>query len=175
MKETMLFLDQVETPIGRIAVIADDDGRLRAAGWTEGHSRMERLYSARRAALRPASNPGGLTAAFRAYFAGELTALDAVPLAIEGGSAFQHDVWQTLRRIPCGETRSYAEVARMAGHPSAVRAVGLAAGANPIAVVLPCHRVIGSNGSLTGYGGGLERKRWLLSHEGWGDSLRFAP
>jgi methylated-DNA-[protein]-cysteine S-methyltransferase len=82
-----------------------------------------------------------------------------------GGTAFQRQIWATLRGIPDGETISYSELARRIGNPAAVRAVGLANGANPIGIVLPCHRVIGSNGSLTGYGGGLARKRWLLQHE----------
>ena len=81
------------------------------------------------------------------------------------GTDFQREVWRALRGIPCGTTLSYGELARRIGRPNAVRAVGLANGANPIGVVVPCHRVIGSNGSLTGYGGGIERKRWLLDHE----------
>jgi len=82
-----------------------------------------------------------------------------------GGTPFQQEVWRSLRAIPCGTTTSYGKLAAQIGRPAAVRAVGLANGANPVAVVIPCHRVIGSNGSLTGYGGGLERKRWLLDHE----------
>ena len=98
-------------------------------------------------------------------FTGELHALDALPVAT-GGSAFQRRVWRALRDIPPGTTISYAELALRVERPSAFRAVGLANGANPIGIVVPCHRVIGSDGSLTGYGGGLERKRWLLAHEG---------
>ena len=88
------------------------------------------------------------------------------------GTPFQRAVWRALREIPCGETRSYGEIARRIGRPKAVRAVGLANGANPIGIVVPCHRVIGSNGTLTGYGGGIERKRWLLAHEG---KVRLLP
>jgi methylated-DNA-[protein]-cysteine S-methyltransferase len=169
MTDTRLLLDHVETPIGRLAIVADDEGRLRAAGWTDGHSRMERLLRAHATAMSvslvPAANPGGVSAAMTAYFAGELAALDALPVAFAGGSRFQFAVWHALRRIPCGKTVSYGELARLVGSPSAARAVGLAAGANPIAVVLPCHRVIGSDGSMTGYGGGIDRKRWLLAHE----------
>jgi methylated-DNA-[protein]-cysteine S-methyltransferase len=99
------------------------------------------------------------------YFAGELTALDAIGVD-PGGTPFQNRVWLKLREIPVGRTWSYADLARAVGRPRAVRAVGAANGANPIALVLPCHRVIGSDGSLTGYGGGLARKRWLLAHEG---------
>ena len=114
--------------------------------------------------LREAVDPGGLSAAMNAYFAGELAAIDALPVAT-GGTAFQRTVWRALREIPCGETISYAALARRIGRESAVRAVGFANGSNPISVVVPCHRVIGSDGSLTGYGGGIERKRWLLAHE----------
>ena len=98
-------------------------------------------------------------------FAGDARALEAVAWKASG-TAFQLQVWDTLCGIPPGETISYAELARRIGRPTAVRAVGLANGANPVAVVVPCHRVIGSNGSLTGYGGGLPRKRWLLDLEG---------
>ena len=103
--------------------------------------------------------------AMRRYFAGDLAALDAVPAELNG-TPFQKTVWQALRRIPPGTTISYGELARRIGQPTSVRAVGAANGANPVAVIVPCHRVIGSNGTLTGYGGGLDRKRWLLAHEG---------
>ena len=99
------------------------------------------------------------------YFGGDLAALDAIPAELNG-TPFQKTVWQALRRIPAGATISYGELARRIGQPSSVRAVGAANGANPVAVIIPCHRVIGSNGTLTGYGGGLDRKRWLLAHEG---------
>ncbi len=104
------------------------------------------------------------------YFAGERTEFE-VPLAIDG-SAFERRVWQALRDIPYGETISYGELARRIGQPSAARAVGLANGRNPIAVIVPCHRVIGANGTLTGYGGGLERKRILLELESGQSRLR---
>jgi methylated-DNA-[protein]-cysteine S-methyltransferase len=99
------------------------------------------------------------------YFAGETAAIDGVAVEMNG-TPFQKTVWAALRRIPCGTTISYADLARRIGEPSAVRAVGTANGANPVALIVPCHRVIGSNGSLTGYGGGLDRKQWLLTHEG---------
>lgn len=98
------------------------------------------------------------------YFEGKLNAFD-LPLAPEG-TAFQRAVWASLRKIPFGETWSYAGLAADIGKPKASRAVGLANGKNPISIVIPCHRVIGADGSLTGYGGGMERKRWLLEHEG---------
>ena len=99
------------------------------------------------------------------YFGGEIGALDTIAVELNG-TPFQKNVWQALRRIPGGTTISYAELAKRIGEPSAVRAVGTANGANPVAVIVPCHRVIGSNGRLTGYGGGLDRKQWLLAHEG---------
>jgi methylated-DNA-[protein]-cysteine S-methyltransferase len=98
-----------------------------------------------------------------AYFAGELTDFD-MPMSMQG-TEFQRRVWASLCEIPYGETISYGELARWVGNPKASRAVGLANGRNPVAIVVPCHRVIGANGSLTGYGGGLERKVWLLEHE----------
>ena len=155
------LVDHLDTPIGRLAIVADD-GRLRALGWLEGHARMERTLGG--AVLVPASNPGGLTAALRAYFAGDLHAIDGLPVEAPG-TEFQRSVWRALRTIPCGETLSYSALARRIGKPAAVRAVGLANGANPVGIVVPCHRVIGASGALTGYGGGIERKRWLLAHE----------
>jgi methylated-DNA-[protein]-cysteine S-methyltransferase len=163
-----LFIDELETPIGRLAIVADEAGSLRATGFTERHSRMHKylgVFTEQRAAsLIPRANPSGLTAALKAYFDGDLTAIEALPVAVEG-TEFQRSVWHALREIPCGETWSYAALARHIGRPTAVRAVGLANGANPVGIVVPCHRVIGADGSLTGYGGGVERKRWLLSHE----------
>mgnify|MGYP001220050775 CR=1 FL=1 len=99
------------------------------------------------------------------YFAGSRREFD-LPLDT-GGTVFQRRVWQQLRSIPYGKTASYLEIAQAIGNPQAVRAVGAANGSNPVSVILPCHRVIGSNGTLTGYGGGLWRKEWLLKHEGW--------
>ncbi len=109
---------------------------------------------------------GGAPAeALRRYFAGDFDALDAIEVDT-GGTPFQQEVWRALRRIPAGSTWSYARLASEIGRPSATRAVAAANGANPVSIVIPCHRVIGSDGSLTGYGGGLPRKRWLLVHEG---------
>jgi methylated-DNA-[protein]-cysteine S-methyltransferase len=164
-----LLIDHVETPIGLLALVADQDGLLRAVGWTDGHARMQRQLSndsgMQAVSLVAASDPAGLSTAMRAYFAGDLRAIDGLPVAFSNGTEFQLRVWRALREIPCGETRSYGQLARRIGNPAAVRAVGLANAANPIGVVVPCHRVIGSNGSLTGYGGGIDRKRWLLAHE----------
>ncbi len=114
----------------------------------------------------PADDPSGILDAVRRYFNGDLAALDDVPVRFEKGTPFQQEVWAELRAIPVGETISYAELARRVGRPTGFRAVGSANGQNPVGVVVPCHRVIASDGSLGGYAGGLDRKRWLLSHEG---------
>ncbi len=111
------------------------------------------------------ADPGGAVSVLRRYFRGDLESLDEIEVDLHG-TPFQQAVWMGLRSVKAGSTLSYAELAERVGSPAAVRAVGAANGANPVAVILPCHRIIGSNGSLTGYGGGLERKRWLLDHEG---------
>ena len=166
-----LFYDHVESPLGPFTVVADGDGRLVAAGWTDDATdgRMAgrlRIFATRSdAEFVGAANPGGLSAALTAYFAGDLAAIEKLPVSESAGTPFQRSVWRALRGIPCGESRSYGDIARAIGRPSAVRAVGLANGSNPICIVVPCHRVIGSNGKLVGYGGGVERKRWLLTHE----------
>jgi methylated-DNA-[protein]-cysteine S-methyltransferase len=161
-------LDSVETPIGRFAVVVDADGCVRAAGFADGHARMETqlrtAWGGDGLELAPARNPGGISDAVRRYFAGDLEAIEGLPVVM-GGTHFQRDVWTALREIPGGETRSYGDIARRIGRPAAVRAVGLANHANPVGLIVPCHRVIGADGSLTGYGGGIDRKRWLLSHE----------
>ena len=163
-----LQLDELDTPIGRLTLAADAEGRLRLLGWHEGQEWMKRALRAStrgaKLSVRRVDDPHGLSAALRAYFRGQLDAIDALPVH-SAGSDFQRRVWQALREIPCGQTWSYSQLARHIGNPAAVRAVGLANGANPIGIVVPCHRVIGADGTLTGYGGGLERKRWLLQHE----------
>jgi len=167
-KPLALLIDRIKTPIGELGIVADEDGKLRAVEWTEHDDRMHhsfRLHYGKDGyALKNARNPAGLSAALRAYFDGELTAINGLKV-VTGGTEFQKSVWKALRAIPCGETISYATLAERVGRPKAVRAVGHANGDNPISVVVPCHRVIGTNGSLTGYGGGIERKRWLLAHE----------
>jgi methylated-DNA-[protein]-cysteine S-methyltransferase len=163
------FIDRMATPIGELIIIADGDGKLRTIDWTDHEARMKQLldryYGKGRYTLTPKRDPGGLTTAMRRYFKGEIGVLKDLPVATTG-TPFQESVWKALRRIEDGSTISYAELARRIGKPKAVRAAGLANGQNPISIVVPCHRVIGSNGSLTGYGGGLERKQWLLAHEG---------
>ena len=163
-----LLVDRVATPIGEMLVVADHDGNLRAVDWTNHEVRMRRLlrlhYGEDGFKLEPNCNPNDRSRAIRSYFAGELTAIDTLPVRT-AGTPFQREVWRALRNIPPGTTVSYTELAGKIGRPTAVRAVGLANGSNPIGIVVPCHRVIGSNGSLTGYGGGMERKFWLLEHE----------
>lgn len=162
-------LSRIPTPVGPMLIAVDDQDRLRVLDWESHVERMERLmdrcYGPGAVTLKEsaASNPVGER--LRAYVEGDIAAIEAIPTETTG-SAFQRQVWAALREIPAGETWSYGRLAAHIGRPAAVRAVGLANGANPIGVVVPCHRVIGANGTLTGYGGGLERKRWLLRHEG---------
>jgi methylated-DNA-[protein]-cysteine S-methyltransferase len=165
-ERTRLATAEVPTAIGPIR-IAVHDRTLCALAFSDRWSRLEASLTRRfdTIELVPAPDPAGVVTRLRRYLSGDAAALDALPVDT-GGTPFQRDVWHALRRIPYGTTISYAELARRIGAPSAVRAVAAANGANPISIVIPCHRVIGSDGSLTGYGGGLDRKRWLLAHEG---------
>ncbi len=168
MTTDVLFLDRLDTPIGTALLITDDDGLLRALDWADHEARMRRLLHRHYGAavrLDARRAPDVLRAALDAYFAGDLGRLDGIACRT-AGTPFQRRVWEALRTIPAGRTLSYGTLATRLGAPTASRAVGLANGANPIGVVVPCHRVLGANGDLTGYGGGLERKRWLLAHEG---------
>jgi methylated-DNA-[protein]-cysteine S-methyltransferase len=166
-----LLVDRAPTPVGELVVVCDEEGRLRAVDWSDHADRMARLLRLSCGpagfALEPRRDPAGRMSALLAYFGGDLAAVDGLPVEA-GGTAFQRLVWGALRAIPAGAVVSYGELARRIGRPAAVRAVGLANGANPVSVVVPCHRVVGSDGSLTGYGGGIERKRWLLAHEAVG-------
>jgi methylated-DNA-[protein]-cysteine S-methyltransferase len=162
-----ITLESLATPFGPILVAVDAQDRLCAVEFWNDEAEMRRLlhrhFGAAHAAFGKIAAP--IRQAFERYFAGDRAALKAVPWTT-GGTEFQRTVWQALTTIPVGDTWSYAQLAAAIGKPKAVRAVGLANGANPIPIVVPCHRVIGANGSLTGFGGGLERKRWLLRHEG---------
>jgi methylated-DNA-[protein]-cysteine S-methyltransferase len=162
----VLHITTIESPIGPLTIAAhaghvcllhfgrETAGiRRRLEAWYPGH------------ALEPHPDPAGAVRALNRYFDGRIGVLDDVPVELNG-TPFQRQVWGALRCIRAGATASYAGLARTIGMPSSVRAVGAANGANPVALIIPCHRVIGSNGSLTGYGGGLDRKRWLLQHEG---------
>jgi methylated-DNA-[protein]-cysteine S-methyltransferase len=167
-KVLQLLMDRIDTPLGELFVVADEEGNLRSTVWADYETRLlpslEVHYGKNGFTFQLGHNPSGLTGAIRRYFAGDLAAIDTLPVQT-AGTPFQREVWQALRGIPCGTTVSYATLARRIGRPNAVRAVGLANGSNPVGIVVPCHRVIGSDGSLTGYGGGIERKRWLLRHE----------
>lgn len=159
---TEYFLDRIETPLGEAQLICDGKGCLRLFGWTAKELRWRSRFG--EAAVVEKPNPFGLSAAIADYFNGNIHVIDDLPVVFSG-TAFQNKVWHALRAIPAGETLSYGALARQIGEPKAVRAVGLANGSNPIGLIVPCHRVIGSDGSLTGYGGGLDRKKWLLAHE----------
>ncbi len=163
-----LSIERLKTPIGEMLIVVDAEGILRTTDWSDHEDRMRRFlqvhYGKHGIKLESAATCTAVTRAIDNYFQGELQAIDSIPVET-GGTPFQQEVWRALRTIPCGATISYAALAAQIHRPKAVRAVGLANGSNPIGVVVPCHRVIGANGSLTGYGGGLERKKWLLEHE----------
>ena len=174
------FFDQIDTPIDEITIVVDPDGAMRMLWFAggeerppENHRRDKSIDVGWRTAFRrrfpgvaliEKPDPFGHSTTLRAYFAGDMGALDRIPVVF-GGTPFQNKVWKALRKIPTGRTMSYGALAKKIGKPNAMRAVGMANGSNPIGVVVPCHRVIGSNGSLTGFGGGLPRKKWLLEHE----------
>jgi len=174
MEREQFLIDTMPTPLGKAVLVADENGGLRIFSWEDAgdtwRQRFQRYH--RNAELLARSDPFGHTTALARYFDGEISALDAIPVACTG-TPFQQQVWVALRAIPGGTTLSYGALARRIGAPAAVRAVGLANGRNPIGVVVPCHRVIGSDGSLTGYGGGLPRKRWLLEHEARHSAFRL--
>lgn len=162
-----LRLDRLATPIGEALIVTDEAGCLRAFDWADRQSGMARLLRLHYGSLvpEPGAAPANVMRLLRRYFEGEVGGLGAIEWRT-AGTPFQRSVWTALPTIAPGETLSYGALAAKLGCPKSVRAVGLANGANPISVVVPCHRVIGADGSLTGYGGGIERKRWLLNHEG---------
>jgi methylated-DNA-[protein]-cysteine S-methyltransferase len=162
-------VDTQPSPLGRMLVVSDSEQRLRALDWEDHEERMRRglarIYGRGTVVYERGVVPATTRHALQSYFAGKLQAIDEIPVQT-GGTPFQSNVWRALRRIPVGTTLSYGRLAQRLKCPLAVRAVGFANGSNPISIVIPCHRLIGADGSLTGYGGGLERKRWLLEHEG---------
>jgi len=160
-----LTLERIATPIGTAMVVTDEAATLRAFNWTDYEPALLAWIARRYPMAALAEGKGPLGPSFEAYFAGETDVFTTMAWS-GAGTDFQRTVWDALCTIPAGETLSYAGLAQRIGRPTAVRAVGLANGSNPVALVVPCHRVIGSDGSLTGYGGGLHRKRWLLEHEG---------
>lgn len=165
-----LLEDKIATPLGPLWILCDEQFRLRAVEWEEHSERMVQLLDIhyRAAGYRRVSspNPGGFSDKFRDYFDGDLSAIENLPSAT-AGTPFQREVWQALRTIPCGQVMHYGQLAEQLGRSGAARAVGAANGSNPVSIVVPCHRVIGRNGTMTGYAGGVSRKEWLLRHEGY--------
>ena len=161
-----LRLERWNSLVGELFLVTDEDGLLRALEFEENEARLRQLL--RRyygeVSLEDGEAPASFKDSLKAYFAGDMHALANVAAAT-AGTAFQREVWKALRAIPAGTTMSYGQVAAKIGRKAASRAVGAANGANPIPIVVPCHRVIGADGSLTGFGSGLPRKRWLLDHE----------
>ena len=160
-----LHVDSLESPVGTI-VLVEDEGRLCSLDYVDYEQRMMMLLERRYGpvSLVPQADPSGFSSRVRRYLEGDYHSLDEIPVST-GGTPFQQQVWQALRSIPPGQTLSYGALASKLGRPTASRAVGRTNGLNPVAIVLPCHRVVGADASLTGYAGGLERKRWLLNHE----------
>lgn len=161
-----LSLSRQNSPLGSMLIVTDEEDQLRALDFYDYESRMQKLLTRHYGAyeLIETATPTKIADALTNYFAGKLSAVCDLTVCT-GGTTFQREIWKALRSVPAGESLSYGELARQVGRPNASRAVGLANGANPIAIVVPCHRIIGANGALTGYGGGLPRKRWLLDHE----------
>src|SRR5690348_3722489 len=162
-----LCLDRLATPIGEALIVTDEKGYLRAFDWADHEPRMARLLRLHYGSIRPrpGAAPGDMIDRLSRYFEGDIACLAPIPWRT-AGTLFQRRVWTALTAIAPGTTLSYGALAAGLGRASAIRAVGRANGSNPISVVVPCHRVIGADGMLTGYGGGLARKRWLLEHEG---------
>jgi methylated-DNA-[protein]-cysteine S-methyltransferase len=161
-----LQIDRVQSPIGAVLLVTDST-KLLSVDFEGYEQRLHALLAKRYGAhyrLVKTRDPLGFSARIAAYFAGDTAGLDQIPVET-GGTDFQRAVWLGLRRIPSGAVMSYGALAAALGRPKASRAVGYANSLNPIAIVLPCHRVIGSNQALTGYAGGLDRKQWLLAHE----------
>jgi methylated-DNA-[protein]-cysteine S-methyltransferase len=167
----ILYADRFESTIGTLVIIHDREGHVRALDFLDFESRMRRLlrlhYGAEgnEFAVEDRAAPAAIRRAMNDYFLGDLFAINSIPVTT-GGTSFQRDVWAELRTIQAGTTLSYGALARQLGRPKSVRAVASANAANPVAIVVPCHRIIGTDGSLSGYGGGIRRKRWLLIHEG---------
>lgn len=161
-----LLTTRLDTPVGEAMVVAGLNGRLQALHWSECRATLLAQLTRRHRTfvVEESRALGRITGALAAYFGGTLDAIDALDVD-SGGTPFQLAVWRRLRRIRSGSTLSYAALAARMGRPTAVRAVGHANAANPISIVIPCHRLVGSDGALTGYGGGIDRKRWLLDHE----------
>jgi methylated-DNA-[protein]-cysteine S-methyltransferase len=162
----MLAFGRLPSPIGMLTVFTHGEALCAVRFAEDGAEVPGELRRRFGGPFEETPDPAGVLSRFRAYFGGEVDALDAI--AVEpAGTPFQQRAWSALRQVRAGTTISYSGLAARMDAPQAVRAVGAANARNPIPLVIPCHRVIGADGSLTGYGGGLERKRWLLEHEGW--------
>lgn len=163
-----LTLGRMASPLGDLLLVADAQGHLHACEYADIETRLHRLLNARLGAggfsLKAGPPPEAAVTAITRYFAGHLEAVDVLPVLFSG-TDFQGRVWAALRAIPAGKPQTYGGLALGLGHPRSARAVGHANHNNPLQLVVPCHRVIGASGALTGYAGGLERKRWLLDHE----------
>ena len=163
-----LITSELASPIGVLALAVDEAGRLRGVSFGEGLKRaMAREYPG--VAMEAGETPDAVVAALADYFAGDLNALMRIDWSLDGavaGEGFQARVWRALWEAPVGQTMSYGEMARRVGEPGAAQAAGVALNRNPIPLVLACHRVVGADGAMVGFGGGLERKTWLLRHEG---------
>lgn len=168
----MLTVSALPSPIGSLTLACDAEGRLRGVTFAdEGGDVLARVMRREYpgATLQPGEAPEAVRAGLEAYFAGDPSALTRIPWTLDGaaaGEGFQARVWRALAEIPAGVTISYGEMAKRAGEPGAAQAAGVALNRNPIPVVLACHRVVGADGAMVGFGGGLERKTWLLRHEG---------
>ncbi len=163
-----LTAGEVASPIGPLVLAVDEEGQLRGVSFGDGLRRaMAREYPG--VMMDEGEAPGAVVEALDAYFRGDRAALLRIDWSLEGAvgeGGFQARVWRALWDVPSGQTISYGEMARRAGEAGAAQAAGVALNRNPIALVLPCHRVVGADGSMVGFGGGLERKTWLLRHEG---------
>ena len=160
----MLRVDEVPSPMGAIVIAVRGEAACALVfedHWADMEQQLFRRFSEKPRAER---DPAGISSRVAAYLAGRMDAVADIEVD-PGGTPFQRAVWTALRSIPAGTTRSYAQLAAAIGRPTAVRAVGAANGANPVSIIIPCHRVIRSDGDLCGYSGGIERKRWLLAHE----------
>jgi methylated-DNA-[protein]-cysteine S-methyltransferase len=161
----ILQLEEFKSPVGVVLLVTE--GRaLRALDFIDYRQRMEQLLTRHygRYQLQAAGQGSEIRSRLQSYFDGDFTAIEAIEVQTHG-TEFQKKVWSALRTIPVGTTTTYGAIARQIGSPSGSRAVGLANGSNPVGIVVPCHRVVGANKTLTGYAGGLDRKRWLLDHE----------
>ncbi|HEX3487335.1 MAG TPA: methylated-DNA--[protein]-cysteine S-methyltransferase [Micropepsaceae bacterium] len=174
MTKQTFVLERIRTPTGPMLLVTDHEHRLRAVNWEDHEERMRRMLQRHHGRdtleLRHTTHSSMARRSLEAYFEGDIDAITGA-LTATSGTTFQRKVWKALCEISAGRPISYGVLAARIGKPKAVRAVGLAIGANPIAIFVPCHRVVGADNSLTGYGGGLDRKRWLLQHEGVGENM----